>query len=117
MSAVPRLINVDVTRTTSVRTADSSLLEELSLSDLSDRPWTKKDHSVLKYVDDFLACEKVRISTGISHWTKSKTTTKIHAPMSQEFFQTVGDFLIPLRTRQLNLRWLLLGLVIPSPKS
>ena len=64
---------------------------EISLGETGDdsESWCDKDEAVLKYVDDFIAVEKIRISDGISTFTQNKTNTNVPAIRCENFFKTV----------------------------
>ena len=70
--------------------------EEDMMSDLNrwnaDPPpshWTERRAKVLKYVDDFIAAEKLRASVGRRILSTNKQVVHLHAPKCQHFFNTV----------------------------
>ena len=52
--------------------------------------WKYRPTCVLKYVDDFLGLEKLYLGNGYKVFTTNREATYIHAPTSQDFFETVS---------------------------
>ena len=74
----PRVIN---------DTDPSILAEQSALNQFLDRDsWRKSTPTIKGYIDDFNVIERVRVSGAVSHITTAKTTTRLHAPGTQEVF-------------------------------
>ena len=66
-------------------------LDGSAMNVINPRPkyWKELDTAVLKYVDDFGACEKLALVNAYNIFSTSKPQSVLHAKESENFFNTV----------------------------
>ena len=78
------------------RTINDTITSELAPQDEidaelgSDEQWRGPCETIQEYIDDLNVVERIKEKNAITHITESKTTKRIHAPVSEDIFEKIN---------------------------